>query len=220
MQKKILLVFAQVGEAKGILARSQAVPVGQETTAVWTEGEQNSLYQFENGFIIISGMGLHAAQMAVAKYAHLGDEVWNFGLAGALKDSLPIGDILQINTVGKYLPLEEKSLDLTSQECVSFTLPHFSLEGSGGKLISSDFPIHDTFHRFRLAKAWDLVDMEGYGIAFACKALKKKCRMWKIISDFASPNGRDLIRKHKAELAEKLGCTIIELMQLSLISDN
>ena len=57
---------------------------------------------------------------------------------------------------------------------------------------------------------WDLVDMEGYGVAFAAAALGKKCRMWKIISDFTSPEGRDLIRKHKKELSEKIAEKILE----------
>jgi nucleoside phosphorylase len=210
MTKKILLVFAQLAEAQAVIQRTQATVVAGEVARIWTEGVLPCRYQFDRGWIVISGVGLHAAQMTVSKYAHLCDEVWNLGLAGHLRAASPIGEIMQIECIGKYIPLEEGELDCGSQACVEFTLPHFSLEEKGGKLISSDFPIHDLTHRRRLEKEWDLVDMEGYGIAFAAAMLNKKCRMWKIVSDFASPGGRELIRKHKVELSEKIADTILE----------
>ena len=210
MSSKILLVFAQVGEAKATIHHLNATAIDGEMAHIWSEGHIPCCYRFERGWIVISNVGLHAAQMTVAKYAHNCDEVWNLGLAGSLRGKLPIGEILSIDTVGKYIPLADDALDPRSKECLSFTLPHFVLEGAGGKLISSDFPIHDAAHRNHLGAQWDLVDMEGYGIAYACRALGKKCRMWKIISDFASPGGRELIRKHKEALSEKIAATILE----------
>src|SRR5262249_54757 len=153
------------------------------------------------------------AQMAVAKYGSTCSEVWNFGFAGSLRGEQPIGEILSIEKVGKYIPLED-SLDPVSRACIAFTIPHFSVAGTGGKLISSHFPIHDVLHRQRLGLQWDLVDMEGYGIAFAAHALGKKCRMWKIISDFASPGGRELILSHEAQLSEKIADQIATMVSL------
>jgi nucleoside phosphorylase len=218
---KVLIIFAQVAEATALLQHTKAIAIPGETARIWAEGDLPCRYQFDHGWIVISGVGVHAAQMAVAKYAHLCDEVWNFGLAGALREGSPLGEISQITKIGKYTPLAEGSLDLRSQECLSFILPDFILEDQegctsncmasqrGAKLISSDFPIHDPLHRDRLGKGWDLVDMEGYGIAFATAALRKKCRMGKIVSDFATPGGRELIRKHKAELSEKIADKVI-----------
>lgn len=206
---KVLCVFAQVGEAKALIERTRAQPVPEKTANIWTEGEVCSLYRFEEGWITICGVGVHAAQMAVAKYGHLSQEVWNAGFAGSLRGLLPIGDLMPISTIGKYIPLDISELDSHSQENIAFNLPHFSLSEGEGKLISSDFPIHNAFHRERLGKQWDLVDMEGYGIAYAARDLRKKCRMWKIVSDFASPGGLELIRKHGAELSEKIADTLL-----------
>jgi adenosylhomocysteine nucleosidase len=206
---EILIIFAQLGEAEATIKRTKASIVGEQTIHVWTEGDVPCCYRFDRGWIVISNVGLHYAQMAVAKYAHLCDEVWNLGFAGSLRGELPVTEIREIEKVGKYLPLEENELDPRSHACVTFTLPHFPLKPTGSRLISSDFPIHDLTHRERLGKAWDLVDMEGYGVAFAAHALGKQCRIWKIISDFASPGGRELIRKHKGELSERIADTIL-----------
>jgi len=209
---KILLVFAQFAEARALIERTHAFPIIGEMAHVWSEGELPCLYSFKAGWIAIGGVGLHSAQMAVAKYAHYGTEIWNMGLAGCLRGSLSIGEILCIDVVGKYLPLEEEALDIGSRECVAFTIPPLFLGTGKGKLISSDFPIHDSVRRERLGQKWDLVDMEGYGIAYAAAALRKKCRIWKIISDFASPGGKELIRNHKTELAEKIADHLIPLL--------
>lgn len=185
-----------------------AQPVESETRFVWSEGEIPCRYEFEGGWIVISSVGIHAAQMAVAQYALAVDEVWNIGMAGALRDGLPIGETLEIQTVGKYIPSGE--LDPYSLECVRTTVPCLSFSTGTGKLVSSDFPVHDSGHRIRLGEMWDLVDMEGYGIAYAARHLGKKCRMWKIISDFASPGGRDLIRKNRVHLSERIAEKIYE----------
>ncbi len=167
--------------------------------------------------------------MTVAEYAQNIGEVWNLGLAGALDGGLPLGEIVEIKSVGKYI--SSGTLDPLSQECVRSAIPHldldlgfpynggeslpFSLSAPGGRLISSDFPIHDAQHREYLSKTWDLVDMEGYGIAYAACYLGKKCRMWKIVSDFASPGGRELIRKNKARLSERIAEKIYEAIHES-----
>lgn len=192
-----LIVFAQLAEAAATLHALKA-----DST------ESPNYYTFEHGLVVVSGMGVHAAGAAVFAHAHQADEVWNLGIAGALQDTLPIGEILTIETVGKYAP--SGPLDPLSQEIVATTLPHFTLKCGKGKLISSDFPIYDKSHRSHLGKKWEVVDMEGYGIAYAANYLGKKCRMWKIVSDFASPGGREELRKNKAHLSERIAEKIYE----------
>ncbi len=206
--KKILILFAQHAEAEGTIRRLRAEAVAGQFAEVWSEGRIPSLYQFSKGEIAISSVGLHAAQMTAAHRGMSCDEIWNLGLAGALTERHSIGTLLPIGTVGKFVPIEEERLDKGSLECLSSILPHLSIDGSSGRLVSSDFPIHDADHRKRLGENWDLVDMEGYGIAFAAAHLNKKCRMWKIVSDFASPGGREMIRKHKVQLSESIADTI------------
>lgn len=211
MQDNLLLVFAQKSEAEATIQSLNATAMEGESAHIWTEGHIPCCYRFERGWIVLSNVGIHNGQMAVAKYGQKCTEVWNFGFAGALREGLPIGEILSVETVGKFIPLEPQSLDPHSQECLNFTVPPLTLDTLGRKLISSDFPIHDLYHRQNLGSFWDLVDMEGYGIAFASHSLGKKCRMWKIISDFASPGGREMIRKNKSALSEKIAQKILSL---------
>lgn len=205
---KKLFIFAQLSEARAFIQRTQAV-AHSDTLNIYTEGNVPCRYTCEHGTIILSGMGIHYAQMAVAKYADLADEVWNLGLAGSLRGEHPIGQLFEIMSIGKYVALDE-DLDASSKASLKFATPDLRLDNHGGRLISSDFPIHNSSHKQRLSAQWDLVDMEGYGIAFAAHSLGKKCRMWKILSDFAMPGGQELIRKHKAALSEKIADTICE----------
>lgn len=208
-----LLVFAQSAEAAPTIHSLKAEPIKTETCFVWSEGDITSCYAFEQGWIVISGMGIHAAQMAVSTYAHKIDEVWNLGMAGALHGTLPIGEMCEIGTVEKYVPAG--FLDPYSQECVQTIIPPLTLSQKKNRLISSDFPIHDSTHRSHLSTLGDLVDMEGYGVAYAAHHLGKKCRMWKIISDFASPGGRELIRKNKAKISERIAEALYEAIHES-----
>lgn len=165
--------------------------------------------------------------MCVAKYASQVDEIWNLGLCGALRSGISIGSTIEIMKVGKYIPFQTQdplSLTFIQKIYPEFHLSPISpprsaeksvLNGSGGKLITSDFPIHDLDQRKYLAEKWEVVDMEGYGIAFAAHYLGKKCRMWKIVSDFASPGGRELIQKHKKKLSEILAGIIYETIHES-----
>lgn len=191
----------------------KAEPVQGSTKLIWSEGEIPSAYSFEGGWIVLSNVGIHAAQMTVTQHSSQFEEIWNIGMAGALREELPIGEIVTIERVGKYVP--SGVLDTRSQEYVLTTVPSFFIGNEGSKLISSDFPIHDHTHRNPLGQEWDLVDMEGYGIAYAAYHLGKKCKMWKIISDFASPGGRELIRKHRTKLSEMIAEKIHEAIHES-----
>ncbi|MCP5469982.1 MAG: hypothetical protein H7A36_05705 [Chlamydiales bacterium] len=187
---KRLLIFATLVEAKATIEALNAFPAGD-------------LYAFENGLIAICGIGIHQAQACTSRYAQECDEVWNLGFAGALS-SLPMHEIVSISKVGKYVPIID--LDPHSKEMMLNTLPTFELGGSV-PLISSDFPIHSKIHR---PENFALVDMEGYGIAFAANALQKPLRMWKIVSDFASPEGIALIKKHKTQLSQLLAQKVLD----------
>ncbi|MCH9609906.1 MAG: hypothetical protein S4CHLAM45_13680 [Chlamydiales bacterium] len=178
---------------------------------MWNEGVIPTLYHYEGGFIAITGVGLHHAMATFAKHASLCDEVINIGLAGTLKNGREIGTLLPIHKVGKYIPLSEEERNPTLNECLEKTVPTIILkEGEGDHLVSSDFPIHLEKHRQRLSPHYDLVDMEGYSIAHLAKQLGKKCSIWKIVSDFASPGGRELIRKHKSQLSKQIARHLID----------
>lgn len=191
----ILFIFATHAEAVSTLALLEGKMVHE------------NLYACKEGWIAISGIGIHAAQQTVSRYASAVDEIWNLGIAGSLHPSEMLGTLYPIATIDKYVP-SLPELDSLSQHFVEATLPRFFTHQLGLKLISSDFPIHSPDYRKQLALQADLVDMEGYGIAYAAHHLKKPFHIWKIVSDFASHQGRELIRSHlhqfSANLAEKI----------------
>jgi len=217
MSRRIVILFAQESEARATLDALKAEPLIHHSLNIWSEGEKCSCYLFSQGRIVLTGMGTHAAQMAVATHAMHGDLFWNLGFAATLNENQPLTTLVPIQTVDKHCMLPAVGLDPLSHHCLSTTLPSFALEtAAGARLISSDYPIHNATLRQQLALKWDLVDMEGYGIAFAAQALAKKCQLWKIVSDFASPGGRELIRKNKPLFSEKLANFVLEQLKLHL----
>ena len=166
-------------------------------------------YRFSGGHLVISGVGSYAAQLAVTRLAPQVEEIWNLGFAGAIDDQLQIGTVEEIGIVKKHLPLPR--LDATSLQITEAHLPQIDLGGEVC-LATSDFPIHDSNLQPQGAH---LVDMEGYGIAYAANALGKRCRMWKIVSDFASKGGREMIRREAKALAEKLAQRVMDESSVS-----
>ena len=180
----MLLVFAYYLEAADTIKRVNAQKIAP------------NLYTFPEGEILLTGLGIHAAQAAISKYSVEHDEIWNLGFAGALQE-FPLFELVSIGQITKYVPV---TLDEHSQTQMEEHLVPQNLEGDYN-LLTSDFPIHD--EKFR-HKNCHLVDMEGYGIAYAANYLGKKCRMWKIVSDFARPGGPQLIRENLSELSKLL----------------
>lgn len=189
-----LLLFATLVEAQCTLEKTKAQFI------------EKDFYSFEEGYIVISGIGSYASQMACAKYAHKASEIINLGFAASLKNASR-GQIVTCTVIGKYTPLSQ-NLDKKSEDFMKQALPklHFSEEGL--RLISSDFPIHSEKLRSELLD-WDVLDMEGYGIAFAAHAFKKKCQFIKVISDFAKEGGRAYIERYKEELSHLLSEAIL-----------
>lgn len=187
----LLLIFAQLEEAKFALEYLEAKPI------------HHNFYSFAYGYIAISGLGMVAAILTLAKYIEGIDHIWNIGFAGSLTDSYPIGSLHRIGQVNKYnyLPL---TLDAHSHKLSQQLYPEISFPNGGVSLITTDFPIHDAMLRRQLSTKADLVDMEGYGVAAGAFAFQKPCTLWKIVSDFASPSGRSLIIKHMNTLSELL----------------
>ncbi len=184
----LLVIFAHPNEAKESLLRFKAEP------------QEPGLYRFDRGYIAVTGMGCFAALSSLLPiFPHI-VEIWNLGFCGALKQDLPIGSLYPIAEVEKHLFLPP--LDPVSLQIAKNNHPLISLPSNGKKLITTDCPIHDPSLKATLNG--DLVDMEGYAIAYAAERFNKPCRLWKVVSDFASPHGRDSILRHSAELSHLL----------------
>jgi adenosylhomocysteine nucleosidase len=196
-----LLLFATLSEAIGSIQRLGA----REKTP--------STFTYDGGLIVITGMGSMAALSAVLREGQEVDEIYNLGIAGALNPALTIGSFELIETVGKFTSLNY-DLDPRSTELMEETLPRFPLKTRGLRLLTSDFPIYHSPTTHNLREKWDLVDMEGYGVAYGAALLKKKCILGKIVSDFASENGRELIFKNTSKLSEMLAEKYFSLTRL------
>lgn len=184
-----LFVFATLKEAEPSLKLLGAIP-----------SRDSSLHLFEGGALLITGMGALAAGAAVARLAPDFDLVWNLGIAGALSKELSLGDMVEVGSVAKWggvLSLDPHSLAL-------FEKAHPVLGKGGKRLITSDYPIHSKEVGNPLSQQADLLDMEGYGVAFAAAQANKPWRITKRISDFCAEDGPSLIQQELPKAAREL----------------
>ncbi|TDO49989.1 adenosylhomocysteine nucleosidase [Kribbella sp. VKM Ac-2527] len=139
--------------------------------------------------VVVTGVGKTAAAVATARALAGIDTtdlvVLNVGTTGALRDGLS----------GLYLPSEVINHDLNADAIRAIGLdPMESLPidgGDGTVLASGDVFVTDPAIRARLAERADLVDMEAYGVAFACRQFGVPVRLVKHVSDAADEAAMD-----------------------------
>ncbi len=186
-----LIVFATLIEAKSSLLKLKAKSV------------EDNLYRFDEGLVVLSGVGALAACSALFRYGGECSEIINLGAAGALNPALELHSIQTISSVKKHLSFPE-NIDSGSRAFAMSASPLIPLENSSGRrLLSSDFPLFTTERTQEMAEC-DLVDMEGYGLAFAARLLKKRLTMIKVVSDFARAGDRALLHRELERLSEIL----------------
>jgi len=179
-----LLLFATLLEARETLKQLK------------TREESEGLYHFSKGLIVIMGWGSVNAHAATMKYGEEAEEIWNIGFAGALNSTFSLGSLFEVGSIGKH-PLNE----------MTYTFP------SGGKrLLTVDVPLHNKHQKEVLGKEWDLVDMEGYGIATAAAQLGKRVRLFKLCSDFAVEGGRNQIRENSTHYSSLMASFLSNLL--------
>lgn len=174
-----LLLFATELEAAPSIKAVRARPLSENA------------YQWEKGYIVLSGMGRQAVIRAITLWANKVETIINLGIAASLQD-FPIGEIVEVGKVG-------------SQAAPSLV---FSNKRA---LFSSYYPIHSAQKRLILSQVWDLVDMEGYGVALASQFFNKPFHLFKIISDFASDGGIVEIQKNISHCALALSDFVCRL---------
>ena len=132
--------------------------------------------------VVVTGMGKTAAAAALARALAETPgvtEVVNIGTAGALRDGL----------VGLHLPGSVFNHEISGDALrVLGYDPLEWLEVAGGDetvLASGDVFVTETAVRHRLGKVAHLVDMEGYAVAWTCRAFGVPVRLVKHVSDNA-----------------------------------
>lgn len=140
--------------------------------------------------MVISGIGKTAAAVATARalagYGDLNDlTVVNIGTAGALRDGVTgihePGVVLNHDINADAL----RALGHDPEEWLSLS------SGDGTVLATGDVFVTDGETRGRLAQVADLVDMEGYAVAYAARQFGVPVRLVKHVSDNADEAAMD-----------------------------
>lgn len=177
-----------------------------------------TLYGGDNLSLIITGMGalkgaVYLSHLLQQKKltGHPVTEVINYGVAGCVCDTLSLGEIIAVDRVIKYDPVEFSKPQPNKYFSSSF--PHITLTRKSKDtvvLATSDHPIFSEDDVQRVAQHAHLVDMEGYGYAFAANSHGVPIQLVKGISDFAYKESEQSFKKiMKAVLKELLAfhCT-------------
>ncbi|WP_405065990.1 nucleosidase [Kribbella sp. NBC_01510] len=146
-------------------------------------------YMPEGVPVVITGVGKTAAAVATSRMLAGRDTselvVLNVGTTGALVDGLS----------GVYLPSTVINHDLNAEAIRGIGLdPQEELHVEGGDgtvLASGDVFVTDPVVRARLAERAQLVDMEAYGVVYACREYGVPVRVVKHVSDSADEAALD-----------------------------
>lgn len=155
--------------------------------------------------VLITGVGKVNAALqvsrALANLADRPDVVVNVGTAGALHDGL----------TGTHEVGQVRQHDLDSVVLEELTGHRYGrpiLLGDGPTLATGDVFVSDVTTRDRLALSADLVDMEGYAVAAACRMAGVPVKLVKHVSDTADESARlswkESVHRASAELARWL----------------
>jgi adenosylhomocysteine nucleosidase len=139
--------------------------------------------------LLVTGIGKTAAAAATARALAAYDDparvtVLNVGTAGALRAGLEglheVGTVLNHDISADLI----RALGHDPQE-------RLDLDADGVVLATGDVFVTDPVVRDRLAERADLVDMEGYAVAWAAREAGAACRLVKHVSDAADEGAMD-----------------------------
>ncbi|MEU8226779.1 nucleosidase [Kribbella sp. NPDC048915] len=139
--------------------------------------------------VVVTGVGKTAAAVAVSRALGERDTsdlvVLNVGTTGALRDGLS----------GLFLPSTVINHDVNADAVRAIGLDpqdELPVEGGDGTVLASgDVFVTDPAVRARLAERAHLVDMEAYGVVYACRAYGVPVRVVKHVSDSADAAALD-----------------------------
>ncbi|WP_327641119.1 nucleosidase [Kribbella sp. NBC_00482] len=139
--------------------------------------------------VVVTGIGKTAAAVAVSRALAGRDTsdlvVLNVGTTGALRDGL----------AGLFLPSVVINHDVNAEAVRAIGLDprdELVVEGGDGTVLASgDVFVTDPVVRARLAERAHLVDMEAYGVVYACQEYGVPVRVVKHVSDSADEAALD-----------------------------
>jgi adenosylhomocysteine nucleosidase len=170
--------------------KMEAAPFIQGLNLKKTEGALLPVFQNQNTLLVISGIGKANAAMAATFccLVYPPDIVFNLGAAGALDQTLELGEVLQVSRI-----LEPDRPDLrTSQPMVHLpaTLPDFK----SVSLTTQDRPMLSPMEREQVSQFASLADMEAASVVQVCRKFETPCHVFKFVSDTRDHDrGEDIV---------------------------
>lgn len=171
-----LIVLAHYGEAQSIIDHYSLSKKSEE------------LYQNSQMSLLLTGEGPFEATTRISSHLGSGNysEVINLGIVGTLNSKLVIGEVYEVRTI--YLAIDGR-----------LQYKSFTLSDQGLDLITSFERILRADKAEVLRGFGELVDREGWGVAFSCKEHGVPLRSFKLISDVAGTLGACESVKENAE---------------------
>lgn len=204
-----LFIFATQLEAKAFLESLDFSKV------------HSNLWQSRFCHLLICGMGSLQASHQLTKTLHeipRPTHLVNMGCAASLSEFKTF-DCLRVSKVSKSLDRTE--IDKHSQLFFDHLFPSIEITSScdtwklpTATLTTVDCPVHNVEMRSKLSFFGQLLDMEGYGLAYVAKEAEIPLEMIKCISDHAKDGGEQSLRDNIGSCSKKLSSIALSWLQL------
>jgi adenosylhomocysteine nucleosidase len=191
----MLLVFATELEAQPFIDYHRLKRLDEQQPCL--------AYKGDGILLIISGMGFLKGAVALSQVLQRQEKgvnsitrVINYGIAGSLTGRFSLGEVVSVDRVVKYNPVEFTKTRFNKFFASAF--PEIRLNDRAEDavvLATSDHPILTEADAGLAARHAHLVDMEGYGYAFVAGNYGIPVQIIKGISDFARKESEDSFRK-------------------------
>ncbi|MEI7900146.1 MAG: UbiA-like polyprenyltransferase [bacterium] len=192
------VLFATAEEARPLLDRGHAERISEVPFVV---------YRFSgHARVMISGMGMASAREACRALVerHAVREVINAGVCGALADGIDRGRVFTVSSV----------VDGAQPERACFLHPDHAPGLERRTLVTVQAPVFDPDQRTVMAKAGELVDMEGFAVADVCRERHIPCCLIKGVTDYGDRNGKMDIRQHLDAVSESVADQVLQALGL------
>ena len=176
------------------------------------DGNPYDLYEGSDISLIVTGMGSikgavylsDLIQNKMKESIHIA-KIINYGIAGCLSDKFSIGDVVEIDRVIKYNPVELSKTKPDKHFISAF--PDITINKKNvdiNILATSDHPVFNKDDSEIIARCAHFVDMEGYGYAFAAGCYNIPIQLIKWVSDFVFKHSEESFKQNVKTCLKKL----------------
>jgi len=170
------------------------------------------LYEGGNISLIITGIGsikgaIYLSDLIQKKRSEgiYIKKIINYGIAGCVSHKFYIGDVVEIDKVIKYDPVEFAK-DCPDKHFLS-SFPDITINKKREELnilATSDHPVFNSKDSEKLARYATFVDMDGYGYAFVAVYYRIPIKLIKAVSDFTLKPSEESFKQNVEVCLDKL----------------